>query len=76
MADTGEQRRITVRLSKSAEDAVTKIKELYGVSDAEAIRRALATELKVAEALAKDERIWITDKDRQNPRELVFVDRG
>lgn len=65
--------RITLRLSRGAEEALREIKQAYNLSsDAEAVRIALGTERRMVEALRNSEHILVADRDNRNVRELVF----
>jgi hypothetical protein len=72
-AEGDSRDRITLRLSEGAQAALREIKEAYNLtSDAEAVRIALGTERRMAEAFKKSEHILVADRNNQNIRELVF----
>ncbi|WP_154667809.1 hypothetical protein [Leisingera caerulea] len=65
--------RISLRLSRGAQEALREIKEAYDLtSDAEAVRIALGTERRMVEAFKKFEHVLVADQNRKNVRELVF----
>lgn len=76
MNEQNESERVTIRLSPTTRSALNEIRDTLGLaSDAEVVRRALGAFLRIAEAQNKNEKIFITDKDGRNVRELVFISK-
>lgn len=65
---------VSLRLTPESRNTLEKIKKMFGYStDADAIRHALGTQLRIGESVTRGERIFIGDDDGRLLRELVFV---
>jgi hypothetical protein len=68
--DNKDERRITIRLSGEARDAVEALAKMRSTSINEVIRRAIGTEIFLMEAQERGGKILIQDKD--GTRQLVL----
>lgn len=72
-SDAATRDRVTFRLSGHARSALEAIKRAYDLkTDGEAIRIALGTELRMAQAAERGEHVYISDPAQKQLKELVF----
>ena len=70
---SGSTDRVTIRISAPARSAIDEIKKNMGYkTDADVIRYALGTQRRIAESIAKQERIFIGTDEGELLRELSF----
>lgn len=67
----------SIRVGPEMQNAITQIRDIMGfTSDAEVYRAAIGTQLRVARAIAADEKVLVSDQKGENIRELVFMYPG
>lgn len=65
---------VSLRLTPESRSTLEKIKKMFGYStDADAIRHALGTQLRIGESVTRGERVYIGDDHGNLLKELVFV---
>jgi hypothetical protein len=73
--DTGtEENRISLRITPNTREVIDRIKLQFGYrTDADVIRHALGTQLRIGESVIRGERIYVGDTEGRLLKELVFV---
>ena len=65
---------LSVRITDNTRQVIERIKQQFGYrTDAEVIRHALGTQLRVGQAIERGEKIYVGDEDGRLRVELVFV---
>jgi hypothetical protein len=72
-----DQERLSIRISPNTRSVIDEIKGQFGYkTDADVIRHALGTQLRIGESVVKNERIYVGDESGKLLKELVFINRG
>ncbi len=65
---------VSLRLTPESRNTLDRIKHMFGyTTDADAIRHALGTQLRIGESVKRGERVFIGDDDGRLLKELVFI---
>jgi hypothetical protein len=74
---TDSEERLSIRISPNTRAVINRIKKQFGyTTDADVIRHALGTQVRIGDSVERNEKIYVGDDTGKLLKELVFVSRG